>query len=269
MTAPPPHPMTPKVAALRDPQTLLARISVPPGATPAPELDAGLLGGSGGLSVGAHRLWRIPLPYRTALRFFERQHPRGAIARSGLLVGLVHIFGSNRELTWSFRPIHPFISSRTLHVTVLALPRNETGVRVEVDDTWRVRPANEQVPAGVRTITIRRARWQGTAPISRRLTGPAQVRQVVRWFDALRLFKLPTVMYHCPMIRYSPPTVITFLSASNRALADATVVGSGTGEPCTPGITVTVRGRREPMLVGNFLECVLRLAGVRVRIGPY
>jgi hypothetical protein len=250
--------MTPRVAALRDPQTLLTRISIPPGAKPAPKLAAGL-------SVGAHRVWRIRLPYRTVLRFFERQHPRGAVAQSGMLVGLVRVFGRNRELSWSFRPIRAFISSRMLKVTVLALSPDVTGVRVEVDDIWRVRPASERVPAGARTITIRRARWQNLAPIYRRLTQPAQVRRVVRWFDALPLFK-PVFGYHCPLIRYSPPTVITFLSARNRVLAEASIVGPGTGGACGSGIAVTVRGRPEPMLVGDFLERVLALARVPISI---
>jgi hypothetical protein len=276
---PSPHRVTPKVAALRDPQTLLTRIAIPPAAKPAPKLDSGLLAGSGGLSVGEHRLWRIGLPYRTVLRFFERQHPAGAVARSGMLVGLVHIFGRNRELDWSFRPIRPFLSSRMLQVTVLALSPSVTGVRVEVDDVWNVRPANERVPAGARTITIRRDRWQGdrrisrrlTEPaqvrrISRRLTQPAQVRQVVRWFDALPLFQLPRIAYHCPMIQYSPPTVITFLSARNRVLAKASIAGPGTGDPCSGGaIAVSVRGRPEPMLAGDFLARVLALAGVPSR----
>jgi hypothetical protein len=254
--------MTPRVAALRDPQTLLTRISIPPGATQAPKLDGGLLAGSGSFAVGAHRLWRIRLPYRTVLRYFERQHPRGAVAKSGMLVGLVRVFGRNRELDWTFRPIRPFISSRELAVTVLALSRDVTGVRVEVDDIWRVRPADERVPSGVRTITIRHARSQGIAPVSRRLTQPAQVSKVVRWFNALPLFRPSALTYHCPLILYRPPTVITFLSARNRALATATVVGSGTGGPCGSGIAVTVRGRPEPMLAGDFLERVLALAGV-------
>ena len=183
-----------------------------------------------------------------------------------MLVGLVRVFGQNHELSWSFRPIRPFIS-RMLNVTVLALSPHVTGVRVEVDDVWHVRPSSERVPSDARTITIRRARWLGVAPISRRLTQPAQVRQVVRWFNALPLFKPSALTYHCPLIRYSPPTVITFLSARNRVLAKASIVGTGMGGPCASGIAVTVRGRPEPMLVGDFLERVLSLAGVPVPVG--
>jgi hypothetical protein len=124
-----------------------------------------------------------------------------------------------------------------------------------------VRPASERVPPGARTITIRRARWQELAPISRRLTEPAQVRQVIRWFNALPLFK-PVFGYHCPIVRYSPPTVITFLSAENRVLAEAS--GSGRGRPCEGAIAVSVRGRTEPMLAGDFLERVLALAGLPI-----
>src|SRR5206468_267048 len=84
-TAPPTHPLTPRVTALRDSQTLLARIAIPTGAKPAPKLDAGLLASStGGLSVGASRVWRVQLPYRTVLRFFKHQHPRGAVSQSGM-----------------------------------------------------------------------------------------------------------------------------------------------------------------------------------------
>jgi hypothetical protein len=265
-TAPSAHRVSPMVAAERDPQTLLRRISVPAVAEPAPQLATGLLAGSiGSLSVGAYRVWRIALPYRTVLRFFERQHPRAAVANSNLLVGLVHVFGRNRELSWSFRPIRPFISSRMLSVTVLALSSNATGIRVEADDVWRVRPASERLPAGARTITIRRARWENLAPFSGRITEPSKVTQVVRRFDALPLFA--GAYGYCPASAVGPPTVITFHSATGRVLAEASVFGSGAGGPCGTGIGVTVRGRPEPMLAGNFLERVLALAGVPSRAG--
>jgi|SRR5579862_1355900 len=263
-TAPLVHRLSPRVAALRDPQTLLKRISVPPGAAADPQIATGPLGGSiGGLSVGARRVWRIPLPYRTVLRFFERQHPRGAIANSSLLVGRVRYFGRNRELSWSFRPIRRFISSRMLRVVVLALSRDATGVRVEVDDTWRVRPPNERVPAGTRTITVRRYPSEGLVALSRRITRPREVRRVVRWFDALPVFRGP--YGDCPaMTMFGPTTVIRFLSATGGALAEARIVGGGTGGACGTGIAVNVRGRHEPMLAGNFLERVLALVGVSI-----
>lgn len=252
---------------MQDPQTLLSRVALPPGAEPAPRLAKGLLAGYGGLGVGAHLVWRVPMRYRAVLHFFKRQHPRGARHQFGMVVGRVHLFGSNRELDWSFRPIRPFLSSRTLRVTVLALTRHATGVRVESADVWRVRPPNERVPAGTRTITIRRGRSEGFAPISRRITEPGRVAQVVRRFDALKLFKPSTLLYHCARIRYIPPTLVTFLSAGGQVLAEATIFGTGTGSQCGGGgIAVTVRGRPEPELAGRFLVPVLELAGVRIPI---
>lgn len=260
-TTPPVHRVSARVAALRDPQTLLGRIAVPHDAERAPQLARGLLAGSiGSLSVGAHRLWRVPLPYRTVVRFFERQHPRGAISRSNLLVGLVRVSGKNRQITWRFRPIRKFISSRMVSVTVLALSPNTTGVRVEVDDIWRVRPASERIPAGTRTITVRRGSWGASGPVSARITEPGKVAQVVRRFDALPLFR--GAYGDCPAMTVGPVTVVKFLSATGRVLAEARVFGAGMGGACGTGIAVSVRGRPEPALAGDFVEGVLALAGI-------
>ena len=64
------------------------------------------------------------------------------------------------------------------------------------------------------------------------------------------------------MAQYSPPIVISFLSATGRVLAEANITGTGTGKPCQSGIVVTIRGKREPMLAGNFLARVLALVGL-------
>jgi hypothetical protein len=263
-TAPPRQPLTPRVAALRDPQTLLQRIAVPAGAEPAPELSRDILAGWPGVGVGAHRIYRVALPYRTVLRFFNAQHPRGATMVGGTTVDRVPGFGQNHEFVWSFRPIHPFLSSRRLHVTVVGRSADVTAVRIQVDDVWNTRPDSERVrPSDVRTISVHRAQGDRRGAFSARIADPEKVARVVHLFDALPLWTPSTITYFCPFMQFGQPTVIKFLSATGDVLAQAKVVGIGEG-PCGTGISVSVGGLPQPPLQGTFLTPVLALAGVAV-----
>lgn len=271
-TPPPPRTVSPQVAALSDPEQLLRRVALPPGAEPSPQYATGLLAGSiGGLGVGAHRVYAVAMPYRTVLRFFERQHPRDAVSRSNLLVGRVRVFGPNRELTWRFPAIPHLISSRMLSVTIVRLRTINLsapgwiGIRIESTDIWSVRPQRERIPAGVRQITIRRSTTSdgraGYPPLFRRVSDSTKVQRIVRWFDALQLFR--GAYGDCPASFWGPLTVVDFRAGSGRVLAQAAIRGAGLGGACGTGIGVTVLGRPQPPLAGNFLPRVLALLGVR------
>lgn len=254
--------LTPRDAALRDPQTLAHRVALPPGASPAPELAKGTPGGSP-YTVGIDRVYRVPLPFPDVYRFFRRQHPRGAVHASASLVGRTWVYAHIHEFDWSFRPIDPFLSSRQLHVVIRGLGANVTAVRVQVDDAWTVRPATERVPDGTRVITIRRATSRYFPGLSRRITDRAKVARVVQLFNRLPLYRSSPVVVACVAV-IAGPNVVSFLSETGRVLARAAIVNGGRGGPCGAGIIVTVRGLRQPMLQGNFLVPVLALAGVPI-----
>jgi hypothetical protein len=115
-------------------------------------------------------------------------------------------------------------------------------------------PAN-RIPSGVRTIDVHRS-----GGISRRVTDPLKVAEIVRWFDALP--KAPRRIYYCPFIRYRPPTTLTFRAANGEPLARARTPGRAA---CGGSFDYTVRARsQQPVLAGRFLLRVGRLLGLRL-----
>jgi hypothetical protein len=112
-----------------------------------------------------------------------------------------------------------------------------------------------RIPAGVRTIDIHRA-----PHISRHVTDPLKVAQIVRWFDALP--KAPRVILYCPVIRYRPPTTLVFRGASGEVLARARTPGHA---GCGSSFDFSVLGTpQKPVVSGRFLVRVGRLLHLRL-----
>ena len=116
-----------------------------------------------------------------------------------------------------------------------------------------------RLPRGVRTIDVHASRH-----VSRHVTDPLKVAQIVRWFDALP--RAPRRIYYCPLIRYRPPTTFVFRGASGAVLARARTPGHAA---CGGSFDFSVRGSaRKPVLAGRFLVRVGRLLGLGMRLVP-
>ncbi|HEY7420468.1 MAG TPA: hypothetical protein VH541_00545 [Gaiellaceae bacterium] len=113
-----------------------------------------------------------------------------------------------------------------------------------------------RIPPGVRTVDVHSSRG-----VSRRVTDPLKVTQIVRWFDALPI--APNVILYCPFIRYRPPTTFVFRSASGTALARARTPGHAA---CGASFDLRIGGKaQKPVLAGGrFLQRVGRLLGLRL-----
>jgi hypothetical protein len=118
-------------------------------------------------------------------------------------------------------------------------------------------PAN-RIPAGVRTIEIR------SPARTVRVSDPAHVRRIERWFDAMPVAR--PGLYRCPNIRGGTPTVrFAFLAAAGTALARASMLDAfgGLSGPCNP-VAFRIPGHRVRLLIGGrMLPRVQRLLGVR------
>jgi hypothetical protein len=254
------HPTTAgnRLAARHDAARLLRLFVLPPGARPLrsePGGAGGLLaepwGIPGGPRLDRHRLWHVHSPLDSVLAFERAHRPRGA------RLGGYGPFNSPRTphaygLNFVFPAVPGRLAERELTITMVALSAGWTGVRVDAQEIWIVtRPPSEVVPENVRELDI--------GP--RRVTGPANVRRIVRWFDSLPVVQ--PVPYYCPMIRYRRRGVtFDFRAASGALLARARTPGAAA---CGSALDFSIRGRRQPpLLVDSFLVRVGRLVGMRL-----
>jgi hypothetical protein len=107
---------------------------------------------------------------------------------------------------------------------------------------WIVtRSPSEKVPAGVHEIDIRSAYPGGPAIVSRKVSDPARVSQIVRWIDALGIVQPGALA--CPALG-GPVVTLDVRAAAGDLLARASVVDfQGTSGPCNP-IDFSVGGHR-------------------------
>jgi hypothetical protein len=221
---------------------------------------ASIQGGTGG-PVDRYRLWRLHLPFGRVLGFVRRHPPAGSATNPGQAEMGVHV-PDNEESSFSFPRIGGRISVRELEVAVVALPHGWTGVRADALDGWIVgRARTEVVPAGVREIDIRSS-VPGRRSRSFQVTEPGKVAHIVGWIDSLGVVQGGA--YHCPAVFRFPLVTLDFRSAGGRLLAEATALyayGGGSG-PCFP-IRLSIRGRAQTPLVGDFLPRVAKLLHVR------
>jgi hypothetical protein len=255
-----------RVHAERDAAHLLRLVVLPSSAqrfARPPGHVGGLLGKPlqipSGKLVDRHRLWHVHASLGSVVGYLEAHPPRGSQLEG-------HGDGSDgpnvpryATLTFAFREQAGRISLRWLNVTLVPLRDGGTGVRADAQDVWvTTRPRGEFVPAGAKEIDV------GT----HRVTDPANVAKVVRWFDALPIVQ-PGIAYHCPALVAGPKIRLDFRGA-NGLLARATY-GADTmnhslvSEPCTP-ISFSTQGQVKfpPLVGGDFLLRVQRLLGLRL-----
>lgn len=257
-----------RAAARRDVHRLLRLVVLPAGAhrlASPPGHAHGLLGGPfqvpGGKLVDHARLWRVDEPFASVVDFVRTHPPRGT-QKGGPGSGSVggpH-YPQNETVLFTFPQRPGRISFRWLNVTLVALPDGSTGVRADAQDIWVVtRPLRERVPDGVREIDVD----------AHRVTSPARVAKIARWFDALPIVQ-PDAAFSCPALVYGPVVRLAFRTAAGALLAGARMplrlmTGSLLSTPCS-SIRFRIGGHEEPALVGGrFLLRVERLLGVRLR----
>ena len=78
-----------------------------------------------------------------------------------------------------------------------------------------------RIPSGVRAIDVHRSHG-----VTRQVTDPAKVAQIVRWFDELPV--APHRVYYCPLMRYKPPTTLEemrrYVDRLHKANSDGSLV---------------------------------------------
>lgn len=251
-----------KAVARREAERLLRRFPQPAGAKDLrrPPASGGVLGRSG-LSAAAeqvdvHRFWSVDEPLKHVAAFVRAHRPRG-FASFGTE------YGSNvpHFLSWGFtwpadRNRSP---TRYLDVTAVGLP-GRTVVRVDAKVTWIYpRSASERVPAAVREIVVRAPK------VDAKVTRPADVGKVVRWFDALPVSP-PGIVLACPL-EIAPDVRISFLGTGGAVLAHA-LAPPGQAGLCD-AIQFWIGGRPQRPLVDRatgtaFVVRLQRLLGVRL-----
>ncbi|MGH3009576.1 MAG: hypothetical protein ACRDLM_09280 [Gaiellaceae bacterium] len=204
--------------------------------------------------VDRHRIWKVHESVDAVVAFEHAHRPAGSRETGA---GTSDWGPSPSEsLQFSFPALSGRVSSRELVVNMVPLANGSTGIRVDAQDIWVVvRMPSESVPAGVREIEI----GNPALLTIHRITKPAQVRKIVRWFDALPLAQPAT--YACQFLT-GPRETITFVGAGGKVLARAGVLyNRGISTPCNP-IAFSIGGQREPPLLGGrFLLRVQRLVG--------
>ncbi|HZD88039.1 MAG TPA: hypothetical protein VE088_08555 [Gaiellaceae bacterium] len=123
------------------------------------------------------------------------------------------------------------------------------------------------LPSGVRRVNVV-AGYPGQRPVTAvRVTRPRTVRRIVGWLEELHVAR-PGKMA-CPAISMERGRAIfSFRGAHGVVLARARVLAvAGTATACNP-IELSVRGRAQTFLVGDFLGRVQRLLGVRLVLPP-
>ena len=263
--------------AERDAPRLLRLAVMPPGSRPVSMPLIKALADSGSPPVVAsdvdlQRIRKVRMPV-SAVFAFERAHaPRGArITRidtgGGYRAHPHSAWHTTAGLTFSFPAFKHRVKARELSVSIVSLTPHWTGIRIDASDEWVVaRAPNEVVPAGVRTITVRRVPPPPTAMypdpkgkprLAHRVTSRRQVATIIRWFD-----KLPVSQESCGP--YIPPQGdyerIAFLDGSGHVLARANAYPYGAvSGTCTP-IEFSIGGKSfAPLLGGRFLIRVERL----------
>lgn len=251
-----------KLAAAR----LLALFVPPSGATRLRREPSGDLGflrmrsfSVGGQSVYRHAFWRVDERLASVVAFVRAHPPNGVDRPGGSGTSVGDGIPANRSLDFSVEPSRGRRPIRWLEVTMAALTDGSTGIRVDASAGWIIpRPPGEKVPGGVREIDIRSSRR------SVRVTEPAKVHTIVRWFDALGIVQAGTG-YACPALIGGHRVALDFRSASRTLLARARFFAGPISSECNP-IDFSIRGRKQTPLVGlTFWSRVRRLLGLTNR----
>jgi hypothetical protein len=245
---------------------LIAAFKRPPGAArlkEEPHGDQGFLRHQtfaiGGQSVMRHAFWQVDRGLDSVVAFVKSHPPQFSGHQEGGGQSLGAGVPKNRSIDFVMPDARGHPSQRWMEVTMAALLNGSTGIRVDVAAEWLLpRPRSEMVPAGVREIDI-----QGKH-LSRRVTQPAKVQKIIRWFDALDIVQGGPA-HSCPAVIDRGEVVIDFRSAQRVLLAQARFNAAGALTDCNP-IAFSIHGRMQTPLIGlTFWNRVKRLVGIASR----
>ena len=251
-----------KRAATRAAERLLRAFVPPPGSGRPARVPRGrsvhVLHQSGGERpaevVDVHRFWSVRKSLKAVAAFVRAHRVRGE-KTSGAT------YGTNvpHYLIWGFSwpPGIDRVPSRFLTVTAIGLP-GRTVLRVDAQVIWIYpRSPSEKVPSGVHEIVVRAPK------VFRKVTNPAKVTRIVRWFDGLPVSP-PGVHIACLAVGHVDIT-LSFRSAHGSLLAQAKLNSAG---GCAP-IAFRIGGHPQRALIDRYfrpttVERLQGLLGVRL-----
>jgi len=240
-------------AAAREARVLLRRFVAPRGAirlAHPPSLGVNAWPGSSPTARFASRTayWRSSAPLNLVAAFIRAHPPRG-LKREPSAGGP------------QFRLID-FAAGQTRYIDVTVLRHaGWTFVRAQADVVWIYpRAPSEKLPAATAKIDVKGHK------VSRTVTDPAKVADIVRWFDALPVSP-PGVAVMCPLT-LGPRVRFVFRSANGTRFASASAPTVGKAWICST-ISFSIHGKPQTALVDSSRGCgfvyrVQRLLGVRL-----
>lgn len=165
--------------------------------------------------VDLHRFW-VSHGSLASVVAFENAHGPAGFHSSGSAAN-----GDGSETQLSFDWPARGVTTRRLVVTI-SRRQTRTIIRADAQIVWVYpRSPQEKVPAGVSEIDVKAPK------VFRRVSDPAQVQQIVRWFDRLPISP-PGVVIMCPLMLLDKITLV-FRSADGKRVASAQVPGGRAG----------------------------------------
>jgi hypothetical protein len=251
-----------EATADRSAAALFKRVPRPPGAVRARApsgTDQLAISGLGvstvDMTAARYSVWRVP-GTGPAVIAYEKRHLFPHLRTEGL--------GSTPEGWTGYEVFGSMVNGRPPWAVSVAVEPDggQTLVRFDAGVAWIYpRSPREVVPAGVTGIDIR------GGGVDRRVTDATQVRQLVRWFDALNVSQ-PGPAVSCGVAIESTVT-FGFRSANRAPLATAFVPSAGPTSNCD-SIRFSIDGKRQRPLIDNldelghsFVDRVQRLLGFR------
>lgn len=199
--------------------------------------------------VDVHAFWISHGSVRSIASFERSRGPAGYSTPDGVAT---NSDGSYSQFSFNSPPRGA--TARRLVVTI-SQRHARTIVRVDAQVVWVYpRSPQERVPVGATEIDVKAPK------MSRAVTDPAKVRQIVYWFDALPISP-PGVAVMCPAVTYARIQFV-FRSASGERLASATAP-AGRASVCAQ-IGFSIHGKQQTPLIDHLRgeSFALRLQGL-------
>jgi hypothetical protein len=259
--------------AARDASQLLARVLLPAGAkhyATNPWAKRHLLGGHGLAQdgtkvVNAHTWWKIHEPFEDVVDSVQTHVPNGSRLEMRQFGGPPPQF---ELIVFSFPTRPGVLGYRWLEVSMVQLPHDVTGVRVDGEVQWIIpRPRSEKVPGAVKTIGIVRRVPRQPPTISRTVTNQDSVGRIIELVN--RLLTVQPGVSSCG-VWTGPIVTFRFMGAGGRVLAEASMPAyNGQASACNDmSFTISARNQTPLLAGGRFLRQVGRIIGAHLAVRP-
>lgn len=265
-----------KAIARRDTRALLARLRLPHDATRSATEPAGA-GSALKLPFGSKEdtvrlsAWWTSRESPAAVLAYLRAHEPGWGRH---LQVMTEQQSTSLIYTWTIEG--PHLYSQALQVTAATLADGRTGVMVQADSVWTVpRPRSEQLPAGVRSVTVALRIGSGLGGMKHqhtrtvRFTEATAVASLVAAVNALQITQ-PDELYMCPLLLPGRPLLtLRFVSPSSTLAKVQVYVYPGqngdSGWNNCDAIQFWIHGKQQTALISRtFVPYIGRLIGTRL-----